>query len=86
MLADKKQIEDEHFNKKFNEIAKAAEHDKGRIETELKNMRAEGEKEIQTELAIKRAEKLSASEKKMEDFKKRKMNAENEYEFADLLA
>ena len=60
--------------------------DKGRIESELKKERIDGEKQITEELALQRAQALSAKEKAMEDFKKRKMNAENEYEFAEMLA
>ena len=85
VLAEKKQLEDDHYNKKLDDIAKMAKLDKDQVEIELKKWRNGEEKDLESELAEMRANKLSAQEKAMEDFKKRKMNAENEYEFADML-
>ena len=86
ILADKKQLEDDHYNKKLAEIAQKAEAEKANIEGDLRKWKRQEENAIEDDLQARKKDLLSAAEKAMQDFKKKKMNAENEYEFAEMLA
>lgn len=59
VLANKKQLEDEHYNKKLTDIAHAADSDKNHIESELKQERKDLELEIEEDLKMKKINLLS---------------------------
>lgn len=86
ILADKKQLEDDHYNRKLAEIAEKADAEKANIEGDLRKWKRQEENQIEDDLKELKKNQLSAAEKAMQDFKKKKMNAENEYEFAEMLA
>ena len=86
ILADKKQLEDDHYNKKLAEISQKAEVEKANIEGDLRKWKRQEENAIEEGLKNRKKDLLAESEKAMQDFNKRKLNAENEYEFAEMLA
>ena len=85
-IADKKDTEDEHYQKKLLEIQKIEDGEKDRIEQEIKEERETGLENIEEEAKKIREDRLKAAEKKLNDFKKRGLAGDNEYEFADMLA
>ena len=85
-ISDKKDTEDEHYSKKLLEIQKIEDNERDRIEQEIKDERERGQEDIEEESKRIRDEKLKAAEKRLNDFKKRGLAGDNEYEFADMLA
>jgi len=85
-IADKKDTEDEHYQKKLLEIQKIEDGEKDKIEQEIKEERELGLENIEEESKKIRDERLKAAEKKLNDFKKRGLAGDDEYEFADMLA
>ena len=85
-ISDKKDTEDEHYQKKLQDIQRAEDLEKNKIESELLAERETGQETIEEEGKKIRDERLKAAEKKLNDFKKKGLAGDNEFEFADMLA
>lgn len=85
-ISDKKDTEDEHYQKKLQDIQRAEDAEKEKIEREIVAERESGLETIEEEGKKIRDDRLKAAEKKLNDFKKKGMAGDNEYEFADMLA
>lgn len=84
-IADKKDTEDEHYQKKLVEIQRIEDGQKDKIEQEIVEERELGMENIEEESKKIRDERLAAAEKKLNDFKKRGLAGDDEFEFADML-
>lgn len=85
-IAEKKDTEDEHYQKKLFEIQKIEDAEVERIEQEINEEREIGLEKIEEDSKRIRDERLKAAEKKLNDFKKRGLAGDDEYEFGDMLA
>ena len=85
-ISDKKDTEDDHYQKKLLEIQKFEDDQKTKVDEELKAEREAGIETIEEEGKKIRDAKLAAAERRLKDMKNKGLANSAEDEFADAMA
>lgn len=81
-ITDKKELEDEHYQNKMVEIQTAYEADKKSIEDDVKKEERNERDEVVDAMREKREALLKPHEDKLNEYRKKQLNHDTEYEFS----